>query len=90
MLVAAVTSTESPIAAGERERVQLGLTTGGQRRRWQVRCGGIQKVATLTVKGSLVGRVGLEPTVGYLRRIMSPLPATNTASGPVAKREILP
>jgi hypothetical protein len=32
----------------------------------------------------LVGRVGFEPTTGFLRRIMSPLPATNTASGPLS------
>jgi hypothetical protein len=31
---------------------------------------------------SLVGRVGVEPTVSFRRRIMSPLPATSTASGP--------
>ena len=34
----------------------------------------------------MVGRVGFEPTVSFRRRIMSPLPATSTASGPV-KRE---
>ena len=30
----------------------------------------------------MVGRVGFEPTVSFRRRIMSPLPATSTASGP--------
>ena len=30
----------------------------------------------------MVGRVGFEPTMFFRRRIMSPLPATNTASGP--------
>jgi hypothetical protein len=30
----------------------------------------------------MVGRVGFEPTMGFLRQIMSLLPATNTASGP--------
>ena len=34
---------------------------------------------------SLVGRVGVEPTVSFRRRIMSPLPATSTASGPKRK-----
>ena len=33
-------------------------------------------------KEKMVGRVGFEPTVSFRRRIMSPLPATNTASGP--------
>jgi hypothetical protein len=36
-------------------------------------------------EGFVVGRVGFEPTTGFLRRIMSPLPATNTASGPRSK-----
>lgn len=30
----------------------------------------------------MVGRVGFEPTVDSRRWIMSPVPATNTASGP--------
>ena len=30
----------------------------------------------------MVGRVGFEPTMSFRRRIMSPLPATSTASGP--------
>lgn len=35
----------------------------------------------------LVGRVGFEPTTSFRRRIMSPLPATNTASGPTKLRQ---
>lgn len=34
------------------------------------------------VVAHLVGRVGFEPTMSSRRRIMSPLPATSTASGP--------
>ena len=45
---------------------------------------GIVEVATKYEKRlkALVGRVGVEPTVSFRRRIMSPLPATSTASGP--------
>jgi hypothetical protein len=45
---------------------------------------GIIEVATKYEKRlkALVGRVGVEPTVSFRRRIMSPLPATSTASGP--------
>lgn len=40
-------------------------------------------VALLTRNCSfLVGPVGFEPTVGFLRSIMSRVPATNTASDP--------
>lgn len=34
----------------------------------------------------MVEPVGLEPTVGFLRRLMRPLPATNTALVPIAER----
>lgn len=36
----------------------------------------------------MVGWVGVEPTMGFLRRIMSPLPATNTASSPHKRESI--
>lgn len=38
----------------------------------------------------MVGRVGFEPTVSFRRRIMSPLPATSTASGPVKQEKKRP
>jgi hypothetical protein len=44
--------------------------------------GGSDRTSGNMLEQQMVGRVGVEPTVSFRRRIMSPLPATSTASGP--------